>query len=339
MPQTDVLAVVGTCPPERHRYAADLAAGTARTLFPAARLAMALDPVDEALALAPWAETASGAVVEFPTGTPVTEVIGEFAHPSSPARLIGITCVVDAPHLLDDLGRDDYFAHRAPGGGRTYRACALAAVTHIEYASTIVLVGWDALTTPDLSRTLAILSSLSPRARLRLHPSPFPAPEQSAEYTAAQERPGWIAVLNDDHAPHMTDPRVSALRYEALRPFHPARLAALLDGRIESGDFGTVLRSAGFCRLATRPGTVAHWEHVGRMLSFQPLATDADLGADDELLAGGQDLAFLGLDLDGHALCAALDAACLTDDEVAAGRAAWALLDDPYPAWEEAGTD
>ncbi|MGK9219749.1 MULTISPECIES: GTP-binding protein [unclassified Microbacterium] len=339
MPQIDVVAVVGTCPPERLRYAVETAEHTARTVIPDSRLAVSLDPVDEAIALAPWVETRAGAVIEFPTGTPTTEIIGEFAHPSSPARLVGVTCVVDAPHLLDDLGRDDYLAYRAPDGGRTLRAAALAAVTQIEYASTVVLVGWERLSTPDLSLALAIVSALSPRCRLRLHPAPSSAPELHTEYAAVQERPGWIAVLNDGHAPHMTDARVSALRYEALRPFHPGRLAALLDGPVDAGVFGTVLRSAGFCRLATRPHVTAHWEHVGRMLSFQPLATDDDLGVDDELLAAGQDLAFIGLDLDRAGIVAALDAACLTDDEFAAGPEAWADLPDPFPAWEGAGAD
>jgi G3E family GTPase len=59
------------------------------------------------------------------------------------------------------------------------------------------------------------------------------------------ERAGWVRALNDEHDPYMTDPRVSTVRYERLRLFHPSRLAAALD-EIDTGRFGLLLRSAGF---------------------------------------------------------------------------------------------
>ncbi|MGI6878870.1 GTP-binding protein [Microbacterium sp. gxy059] len=335
MDQTDVVAVVGTCAPERARCATDLARSTGRVLFPALRVSMAADPVDEALALAPWA-AAEGAVVEFPPAIAPTEIIGRFADPGSPARLVGLTCVVDAAHLLDDLGRDDYLVHPLPGGSRRFRARALATATQIEYATTVVCANWDALPTPELSVVLAVVSALGPRARIRLHPAPVDAPELSDPPASAQDRPGWIALLNDEHDPHMTDSRVRTLRYQSLRPFHPERLERLLEDRIGTGEFGAVLRSAGFCRLATRPKVTAHWEQVGDMISLPPVSTDDDLAEDEELLAAGQDIAFIGLDLDDRALVRALDDACLTDDEFAAGPDAWAALADPFPAWAEA---
>ena len=119
-----------------------------------------------------------------------------------------------------------------------------------------------------------------------------------------------------------------------MRPLHPGRLHALLDERIEPGEFGQVIRSAGFCRFATRSGVTARWDHVGRMISFEPAARDAEL--DGELLAVGQELAFIGVDLDVGALTAALDATALTDDELTAGAGVWASYPDPFPAWDRA---
>lgn len=326
-----VVAIVGTCPPERAGYARHFAHRTGRTLHTAARVAMSPDPVDEALALAPWSGH-RGSVIEFPPTVPPTEIIGRFAHPGAPARLTGMICVVDTAHLIDDLLREDYVVQRV-GHARVHRARALATVTQLEYASSIVLTGWDALSTPDLSQMMAVVSALAPRARLRLHPAPAPAPEIDVAQPAAQDRPGWICVLNDEHTPHMTDPRVSAMRYQSTRLFHPGRLRRLLDGGIEKGEFGTVLRSVGFCRLATRPDTTAHWEHVGTMFSLPPVGTDAELGEDGELLAIGQDIAVIGLDLDQPALTRALDAATLSDQEFAAGPEAWSRFADPFPAW------
>lgn len=325
------VAIVGTCPPERAGYARHFASRTGRTLHTAARVSLSADPVDEAIALAPWSGD-QGSVIEFPPTVSPTEIIGRFAHPDSPARLTGMICVVDTAHLIDDILREDYIV-RHLGHGRVHRARALATVTQIEYASSIVLTGWDALSTPDLSQMMAVVSALAPRARLRLHPAPVLAPETAVAQPAAQDRPGWICVLNDEHEPHMTDPHVSSMRYQSPRLFHPGRLRRLLDEGIENGDFGTVLRSVGFCRLATRPGTTAHWEHVGTMFSLPPVGTDEELGQDGEMLAIGQDIAFIGLDLDHPALSRALDEATLSDDEFAAGPEAWSRFADPFPAW------
>lgn len=333
MQQVDVVAVVGTCTPERARFAAEFARETHRAHIPAGRLAMSPDPVDEADALAPWADEPGGAVLEFPPTVPPTQIIGRFAYGVPAARLVGLTCVVDAPHLLDDIARDDYLVHRGRGGGRVFRARALATVTQIEYASTVVLANWEPLATDDLSTVLAVVSALGPKARIRLRPAPYPAPDATRPYDAAQDRPGWIALLNDDHEPHMTDSRVTSLRYQSVRPFHPKRLERLLDDRIEAHAFGTVLRSAGFCRLATRPTVTAHWEHVGSMLSLPAVSDDADLGDDDEMLAPGQDIAIIGLDLDPAGLLRAFDEAVLTDAEFAAGPDAWARYEDPFPSW------
>ncbi|MBP2436987.1 GTP-binding protein [Microbacterium amylolyticum] len=333
MEQVDVVAVMGTCIPERGKHGVHIAQRTGRTFFPAHRIAVSPDPVDEAQALAAWADGPGGAVVEFPASVAPTEIIGRFAHPTSSASLVGLVCVVDAPHLLDDIARDDYLVHRSPDGDRVFRARALATVTQIEYATTVVLINWDALSTPELSTMLALISALSPRVRTRLHPSPYDAPEQTTPLTAVQDRPGWIALLNDDFEPHMTDDRVSALRFQSVRPFHPARLEKLLDTQIEAGAFGSVLRSAGFCRLATRPGVTAHWEHVGSMLSLPPVSRDDELEDDEEMLAAGQDIALFGLDLDRPALARAFGDATLTDEEFAQGPAVWMTYDDPFPAW------
>lgn len=97
-----------------------------------------------------------------------------------------------------------------------------------------------------------------------------------------------------------------------------------------------LVRSAGFCRLATRPHVTAQWEHAGRMFALNPLTGDDRLADDDELLAVGQDLALIGLRVEPNRLAAALDDAALTDAELAAGPTAWAGFADPFPVWQTA---
>ncbi|MFT4234239.1 MAG: GTP-binding protein [Microbacterium sp.] len=335
MDAVGVIAVVGACGPERSSHAKRLAKATNRAFFSAARLAGSPDPVQEAAVLASWADPGAGAVVELPDEVVATELIGAFVDFDDRTRLLALVCVVDAAHLLDDLHRDDCLPLRDAESGVAAPLAVRAqlTVTQIEYASTIVLVNWKALTPPDLAVTMALLNHLSPHARLRLHQDTIERLDPGERYSVEQDRPGWVCLLNGDFDPYMTDSRVSALHYEEVRPLHPGRLKQLLDDRIEPGEFGTVVRSAGFCRLATRASVVAQWEHVGRVISLSPLAIDDRIEDGDELLALGQDLAFVGLDLDHDGLVAALDEAALTDAELAAGPAAWAAFPDPFPAW------
>lgn len=339
MEQVDVIAVVGSCVPERRAYARRLATTGERMLVPAQRLALSADPARDGAALARWAAQPAGALIELPGHTEMTEMIGTLARPDGDTQLTAVVCVADAAHLREDLCRDDYVFRpphpwqRAEDLGHT--ASAMLTVSQLEFASMIVLVNWETLSTSELSTTMALVSHLGPQARLRLDHDRIEAPHPGVPYSIGQERPGWIALLNGDHDPHMTDPRVSAFRYENVRPLHPGRLEHLLDQRIEPGEFGAVIRSAGFCRFATRSHVVARWDHVGRMISFDPLGVD-DVAGGEETLAIGEDLAVIGVDLDRTALIAALDEATLSDAELAAGPAAWGGFSDPFPVWPTA---
>lgn len=338
MIETDVIAVMGACGPERARYAARLSQATSRPLLAASRLAPQ-DPASSAAAFLPWLDVGSGVVAEFPSDASILDVIGTLAERGSGLRLRSVVCVVDAPHLLDDLRRETYAGSSEvddSGMPRTrYTAHALLAVQQLEYASTIMLVNWSGLSTPDLSITMALVSHLAPSARLRLHqPAVDLLPIAPIPIRSHQDAPGWVQLLNGEFAPHMTDPRISALRYENVRPLHPGRLNTLLDERIESGEFGSVIRSAGFCRFATRSNVIAQWDHVGSMIAFSPVQVDDGMAEAEGLLAVGEDIAFIGLDLHHRALRAALDETALTDDELAAGPSAWATFEDPFPTWQ-----
>jgi G3E family GTPase len=367
MAPVDVIAVVGTCVPEREAYAQNLARATGWTYFPSARLlspilSMSPDPLDEAVALAPWAYETPGAVIGMPTRTRAEELIGTFAEAGTEARLVSIVCVADVPHLLDDLHGEQYVTsdrRRGRGFARDeHPARAALTVTDLEFASTTALVNWEMLPTAELARLMALISALAPSSRLQLFQGTFESPAPQ-DFPPEQERPGWVALMNEDHHPAWTDRHVDAVHYEQVRPLHPGRLQELLDARVEAGEFGTLIRSAGFCRFATRPHEVLRWEHVGNVISFVSLtqaqhAHEGGIGlgsavdgassrtpgygvdespSDDagELLALGQDLALIGIDLDVPALTSALDEVALTDEELTADPAEWAAMPDPFP--------
>lgn len=364
----DLVAVVGSCAPERHALAMSLAAGDGRWFIPAQRLAMTADPLEELVSLTRWASQPELIFAELPESVTVIDAIGALTASDSPVCLREILCVVDASHLIQDLLRDDYRPvapiRRDP---QEYMARAMLTATQIEFASTVCFVNWESLSTPDLSTMMALVSHLAPTARLRLYgvDTGQALIEMSGHgYSPEQDRPGWLRVLNGAFEPHMTDDRVSAFHYQRVGAFHPGRLQAVLDERVERGEFGQVLRSSGFCSFATRPDRLARWSHVGAMIDFDPVAfgngvwssdpdgagpvagisgeVDAARGstsssrsdADDcDFLASGQDIAFFGLDLEHEALAASLDTALLTDAEFTAGPDAWLQFPDPYPEW------
>ena len=322
------LIIVGVCVPERRRYAIALARATGRRLVriserpPARREGREPIPPERSLG--------SGELWRFVADVE-TEIDLPHVDLATDPR-IPVVCVVDALHLLEDLAdRHPLIEGARPGDDRgDVGARARRAVSFIEGATLVSFVNWESIDTARLALVMTIASHLNPAARVRL--SRGPAEDVRALTSGPQESPqlleraGWVHALNDEHDPHMTDGRVMTFRYEQARPFHPARLAAALDG-IESGHHGHVLRSAGFCRLATRPSVLARWDHVGSAIWLDPLSSDV------EVASTVQDIAFTGLGIDARALRNALDDAAVTDDELTAGPTAWHEFEDPLPAW------
>jgi G3E family GTPase len=240
-------------------------------------------------------------------------------------------CVVDARHMIGDLlDEAPLVASPVPGDPRgDVGARARQAALALEIATRIVWVNWEQVPTAALAVQMALASHLNPGATLRLTRDPradLSVDNPRAHESEVLERAGWVRALNDEHDPYMRDHRVSTLRYDQVRPFHPARLQSALD-RLDDGAAGRLVRSAGFCRIASRPGILARWEHVGSAMWLEPIGTD------DGRMGLGQEIAFTGLDLSAPRLRHLLDTATLTDAELAAGPDAWTALDDPLPAW------
>jgi hypothetical protein len=89
-----------------------------------------------------------------------------------------------------------------------------------------------------------------------------------------------------------------------------------------------VLRSKGFCRLATRPDVLAVWSQAGPNLTLEPGELIADTAAT------GQELVVIGFGVTVQDVHRRLDPALLTDVELAAGPDGWRALPDPLPSWD-----
>ncbi|MGO2660423.1 MAG: GTP-binding protein [Mycetocola reblochoni] len=219
-------------------------------------------------------------------------------------------------------------------------AAAQRFVEAIETAPAIALTGWEELSTADLSITLALLSHLNPRALVKPYraddprtaaPTPASPADEHPDDEPHSSAPGWICCLNGEHEPWFHDRHVQTLLYRNMRPFHPERLLEVFDGPISSGRLGTVVRSAGFCQLATRTPRIGLWSHVGRMVTLDPtpfLSTDPKHPS-------GQEIVLTGIGIDGPGIVAALDGAVLTDEEFTAGPRRWQGYADPLTPWRE----
>lgn len=112
------------------------------------------------------------------------------------------------------------------------------------------------------------------------------------------------------------------MTFRSDRPFHPQRLGAALE-KLQG-----LLRSKGFCWIASRPDIAAIWSQAGPNLTIEP----AQFWRSTEI-APGQEIVFIGVRLDRPRVQHLLEWSVLTDDELAQGSAAWLAYPDSLPAW------
>lgn len=268
---------------------------------------------------------------------PVTDVL----------ELTGVVAVLDGVTWLEDAGSDDALADR----GRALtadddRTVARIVVGHAEFADVLVVVGspdpWERV------RRDAVLARLAPQARRLDAARPALVPDVTpvlAELHPDARR----GVPDDPHGPLLRgqpplarDVGVSLLHVGLRRPFHPQRLHEAVDVLLT----GTI-RVRGRIWVASRPEHAMWIESAGGGLQIgaagrwlaDSLAWDdvdalrrasASLRWDPRWGDREQQLVVLLHDAEPADVVAALDAALLTDEEIALGEDAWRGFDDPF---------
>lgn len=315
----EAIAVVGLCAAERRRYAMGLARDRGFVFMPAEQTEQGIEAIDRLVDLLGMTSGVHGFVLEYGEDADCAEIIGALSAPDTRAVLTDLVCVLDLACLRSDLDSE---------------ARAGALVAQIEFASTLALLAPDAADSAGAEAAIGLIAHLAPEAeRFLLRDGAVHEPV-CWQFGHRPPTAGWTAILNSEFRPPARSGGVRACRFEQARPFHPQRLQAVLSAALGEGCWGRIVRSAGFAKLASRPYVTAHWDQVGTLLTFSPLTADPLPGA--ELLALGQDLAFIGFDLDEAGLCEALDRAVLTDAELLAGPMAWLEYHDEFPAWDSA---
>jgi len=273
------------------------------------------------------------------------------------ARLDTLVTVVDARNFLDDYCSADELRDRGVGLDEDdSRDLVQLLVDQVEFANVLVISKADLVATDDLDYLEALLRSLNPAARIvRADHGRLPLDAVLGtglfQFEQAASHPGWLAEEPGTHVPETEEYGISSWVFQARRPLHPQRFWDLITGPVFRG----VIRSKGFLWLATRHEWAGVWSTAGVVSSLQPggswLATAAVEDWPEELdrtevakiweLPWGdrrQELVVIGAAM-SESLPAALEACCLTDEEMALGPAGWKDFVDPFPAWVIHGDD
>ncbi|HJO06106.1 MAG TPA: GTP-binding protein [Chloroflexota bacterium] len=287
------------------------------------------------------------------------------------ARLDTLVTVVDAGSFLEDFGSLDEIGDLEIEGEveDEHRDIAELLVEQIEFANVIVVNKTDLIDAEEVEGLAALLAELNPGAKI-LSAEHGRVPLESILNTGlfdlddVSQSSGWVRALgveaehdhdhDHDGEEHQFERYgIATFVYRARRPFHPCRLADLLN----ADGLHHVLRSKGFIWLATRTDHVGLWSQAGGVINISPAGTwwatvpetdwpdDSDNRAYIEQQMHGnhgdrrQEMVLIGVGMDRPALVASLDGCLVTDAEMESGAAGWAALDDPFPPWPSLGPD
>lgn len=288
----------------------------------------------------------SGISEPLPVAETFTFPLEDGSSLSDVAQLDTMVTVIDALNILSELASLDTLADRALGVDSTdERSIVDLLVDQIEFADVLLLNKIDLVSAEDLARVEGLLRRMNPRAKLiRTEYGRVPLREVlntgRFDFDTAASFAEWLT--GEPHTPETEEYGIGSFVFTARRPFHPQRLyMALTQGGLLEG----IVRSKGICWLATRHDWAGMWSQAGKLISLMPAGTwwalepasewDEDVAAmmQGEYGDRRQELVFIGMGYDEPRLRAMLNAALLTDAEMARGVRAWSRQPDPFPMW------
>ncbi|WP_422744359.1 GTP-binding protein [Mycobacterium sp. WMMD1722] len=244
------------------------------------------------------------------------------------ARLDTLVTVVDCSTFLAEVAKGEALADRDMSAGEgDARSIADLLVDQVEFADVILLNKTDLVSAATLGTVETLVRRLNPTAKLIRTDHGVVGIGEVLDTglfdpVAAASAPGWDEEIADGHTPETEEYGISSMTFRSDRPFHPQRLAESLAAMTR------IVRSKGFCWIASRPTIAAIWSQAGPNLVIEP----AQYWSNTEL-APGQEIVFIGVKLDREKVQRLLTHALLTDTEMSAGQQSWLAFADPLPAW------
>jgi G3E family GTPase len=276
------------------------------------------------------------------------------------ARLDTMVTVVDGMNFLTDFQGADSLASRGEvlegaDGEVDERSITDLLIEQVEFADVILVSKMDLISADQREELIAILRGLNPEAEvipMVMGQVPLGKVLNTGrfDFDRASLAPGWLKEMRGEHVPETEEYGIAADTYQARRPFHPQRFFSFLNRTWENG---RLLRSKGFFWLATRPHEAGSWSQAGGLMRYSYAGRwwrsvlkehwPAEGEGLEAILANWdvetgdcrQELVFIGQHIDFALLTQELDACLLTDEEMAAGPAAWDALPDPFGPWVE----
>ena len=261
----------------------------------------------------------AGAHTDLEPLTKTFTVAGESGEVlSDVANIETIVVVVDAGSFINTLASNS----------------ARPLIERIELANVIVLEGCGDLATEESDRVNAAMNALNPEARIEMADD-----ERFTLHASREEGSGGSGPASGSS--------VERFSYQARRPFHPARLHALLGDPLEG-----VIRVQGSFWVASQPDLAGSMDIAGASRSIScggmwwasvPAEKRPDNPDFQQYLKNiwhpefgdrFQDLMFVGVNLDEEALNTGLEQCLLTAEELA-DRESWQGMEDPFD-WPEA---
>ena len=275
---------------------------------------------------------------------------------SDVADLDTMVTLVDAVNFLKDYDEAKYLQETGESLGEDdERSVADLLVDQVEFADVILVSKTDLASSSDIERLTAILKTLNTHAKIiPIAKGQINIDEVLStglfDFERAQQAPGWLKEMRGEHVPETEEYGIGSFSYGARRPFHPEKFYNFLHATEE---YGKLIRSKGYFWLATRPtfagqwsqaGGIAHYGFAGMFWKAVPKQNwpddEAYLESIEKLWVEPfgdmrQELVFIGQNLNQEEMTKALDNCLLSEDEVLQGKAYWAQLNDPFPAWTE----
>lgn len=274
---------------------------------------MAADPdVDAVVLVLPEAVEPIGFLENFML---VTDQHGRTT--SDVCHVEAVVTVANPPELVPTLSSDETLIDRGLHvGDEDDRGIADLLAGQLECADLVVAPAATA-------QERALLQLLNPEATIVEQAPPRLEPIFNFARTTARTSPAHI----DHLAETCRIDDAWRVQWRSHRPLHPLRLYEALEVIAD-----VALRGKGYFRIASRPEVVVEWDSVGGQLRLGAPAT--------EVSSQEAQLQFVGLSDRAYAISDVLDAAQLTDAELAAPTSIDISESDPFrDIWRSAGLE
>lgn len=268
---------------------------------------------------------------------------------SDVAQLDTMVTVVDAKNFLKDYNASKSLkSKKLEISKEDDRTITDLLIDQIEFADVIVINKLDLISEKEKEVLKAVVATLNPSARI-LEATKSQVPLKSIlntglfNFEKAQEAPGWMAVLRGEEKPETEEYGVSSFVFRTKKPFHCERLWSFI---MEEGK--RFLRVKGLFWVATRSNYIGLWSQAGQVVTLEcagrwyaasPQEEWPTEPEDLEILKKdwdptygdrGQEIVFIGQNLDKKTMIEKLNSCLLTDKEESLKTESFK---DPLPKW------